>query len=644
MKATKNPDTTKKDIQALLPVLIALCIIPLIVLTKDYQTEFTKFVWFNNAEIDQIDSFEYTKGIFVIIMGAVAALVIIFHEYGQIQKKKRLFENADIKVCALWAVYLIMVILSSVFSEYTNLAFSGGGYGQWQSMWVLLGYTMLFMYAYTFINSESRGLLIIKFMMVTTGILALLGVLQTTGHNPLSWEWLQKIITSQSTTGGIDFKDGISNVILTFNNPNYVGPYVALVLPVAVSFIAIRASEDKTKAIACRIIGVLVSAGLVVSLVGASSSAGMISVAAGIVFAGIILLSGLFSREKSVKDEKETTENHESQENASGKPAMQHIKGIIICAVALLVLAGAGFFLAKSSFMETTINKILQGGEDTRNIASIVNKKEELRITLRNDTKFTLVPALDNAGNVSFTAYDADKQPVTIQYQADQKCYTLADERFQMITLVSSKFNLENNIYPGFKFNDTPNSISWTFMYIDGQWKYYTPFGKLMKLHEVESFGFKNYQNIANRRGFIWSRTIPLMKDYWLTGIGPNAFIIAFPNDDFVGAKRVGDTSTLVDKPHNAFLQIYIQTGGISAIAYIGLWLLYVINGIRQFWRKRHYTDLEKAGLGLLIGIFSFAIAGITNDTIIGTQNIYWILLGAGYAINRTIHQKRTAE
>lgn len=131
------------------------------------------------------------------------------------------------------------------------------------------------------------------------------------------------------------------------------------------------------------------------------------------------------------------------------------------------------------------------------------------------------------------------------------------------------------------------------------------------------------------------------MKDYWFTGIGPNAFIIAFPNDDFVGSKRVGDTSTLVDKPHNAFFQTYIQTGGISAIAYAGLWILYMIGGIRQFWRKKHYTDLEKVGLGLLVGIFSFAVAGITNDTVIGTQNIYWILLGTGYAINRMIHQKR---
>lgn len=651
MKVVKNTNTTKSDIKALIPVLIALCIIPLVVLTKDFQTEFTQFVWFNNTELNQIDSFEYTKGILVILMGAVAALLLGWNEYKNIQNKKRLFENADIVVCVLWAVYLMMVILSSVLSDYPNLAFTGGGYSQWQTMWVLLGYGILFMYAYTLINSENRALLTIRFMMITTGLLALLGTLQTAGHNPLAWDWVQKIVTSRSSIEGISFQEGISSVILTFNNPNYVGPYVALVFPVAVSFAATKISENKAKAIAGRIAGVLIAAGLVVCLIGCSSSAGVISVLAGIGFALILILSGLFFPKKETWREKAETKKTEAkkieqkktegEETEKTTPKTSHKKGIIFCGAAIVILGVAGVLFARSSLFESTVNKLLQGGEDTRNIASIANKKNQLKVTLRNDTKFTLSMKLDKTENLSFTAEGADKQPIAVPCQSDNGYYILDDERFGMITLVPGKYNIENNTYTGFVFNDVPNTISWTFMYVDGQWKYYTPFGKFMKLHEVENFGFKNYQNIANRRGFIWSRTIPLMKDYWFTGVGPNAFIIAFPNDDFVGSKRVGNTSTLVDKPHNAFLQIYIQTGGISAIAYVGLWLWYLIGGIRLFWRRRPGTDIEKIGFGLLIGIFSFAVAGLTNDTVIGSQNIYWILLGAGYAANRIIRQKR---
>lgn len=636
MKTIQEENSTKKDIQALLPILIALCLIPLVILTKDYQTEFSKFSWFNNTELNQIDSFEYAKGILVIIMGAIAATVIGFSEYGKIQKKKRLFEHADLKVIILLAVYLIMVIISSLFSEHSNLVFHGGGYGQWQTMWVLLGYGMLFLYAYLFINSEKRGLLTIKFLMITTGILSLMGVLQTMGHNPLSWKWVQNIITSQSSVEGIDFKEGVSNVILSFNNPNYVGPYIALILPIAAAFIFLQVFDDKRKDNAAKIAGALILIGLVNTLIGSSSSAGIISVLAGGILALVLILSGIFWGKQP-----ETEEKTDFDEQPHKKSKRGLIMGLIIGLCSIAVLITVGIFSFRSSLFQNTINKLLEGGNDTRNVASIVNNKaDELDITLRNDTRFTLAPKVDANGQFTITAYDDSKKPINIQQTSEQGIYTLSDERFSMITLAVNNFSIEDQVYSGFKINDAPNRISWTFVFKDGKWRYYTPFGKFTRLHKVESFGFKNYQNIANRRGFIWSRTIPLMKDYWFKGIGPNAFIIAFPNDDFVGSKRVDDTTTLVDKPHNAFLQIYIQTGGISALAYGGLWILYMIGGIRIFWRKKQYRNIDIIGLGLLVGIFAFAVSGITNDTIIGTQVIYWTLLGTGYAVNRIIRLK----
>ena len=636
MKTIQEENSTKKDIQALLPILIALCLIPLVILTKDYQTEFSKFSWFNNTELNQIDSFEYAKGILVIIMGAIAATVIGFSEYGKIQKKKRLFEHADLKVIILLAVYLIMVIISSLFSEHSNLVFHGGGYGQWQTMWVLLGYGMLFLYAYLFINSEKRGLLTIKFLMITTGILSLMGVLQTMGHNPLSWKWVQNIITSQSSVEGIDLKEGVSNVILSFNNPNYVGPYIALILPIAAAFIFLQVFDDKRKDNAAKIAGALILIGLVNTLIGSSSSAGIISVLAGGILALVLILSGIFWGKQP-----ETEEKTDFDEQPHKKSKRGLIMGLIIGLCSIAVLITVGIFSFRSSLFQNTINKLLEGGNDTRNVASIVNNKaDELDITLRNDTRFTLAPKVDANGQFTITAYDDSKKPINIQQTSEQGIYTLSDERFSMITLAVNNFSIEDQVYSGFKINDAPNRISWTFVFKDGKWRYYTPFGKFTQLHKVESFGFKNYQNIANRRGFIWSRTIPLMKDYWFKGVGPNAFIIAFPNDDFVGSKRVDDTTTLVDKPHNAFLQIYIQTGGISALAYGGLWILYMIGGIRIFWRKKQYRNIDMIGLGLLVGIFAFAVSGITNDTIIGTQVIYWTLLGTGYAVNRIIRLK----
>ncbi len=629
MKYAKKNSTAKKDINRLLPMLIALCLIPFVILTKDYQTEFSEFVWFNMTEIAQIDSFEHAKSICVVVMGVSAAIVILISEWLNYKQKKRLFENCDVKILVLCAVYFIMVIISAVCSSYPNLAFTGGGYGQWQTMWVLLANVLLFLYAYRFVDSENQVSVVIKCLMVTVGLLALIGVMQTTGHNPLSWDWVQKIITSKSDVNGITFKEGISNVIITFSNPNYVGPFVALVIPIVAAFVAIRASKENGRAMACRIAGIAIIIGLIISLFGSSSSAGAIAVMTGAAAAVILILVNALTKEAGERE----------REEGSGK---RRKTGMIIgAAVAFVLVAGIG--VSRTAFFKNTVNKVLQGSEDTRNIASIVNSDKGLEVTLRNGEEFVLTPTYAEGQNVSFQAYDADQKEIPVEWSAQNSRFVLKDERFQMVTLGVANFNVDNQVYPGFRFYDTPNQIEWIFMYKDNDWQYYTPFGKFTKLHEVESFGFKDYQNIANRRGFIWSRTIPLMKTYWFKGIGPNAFIIAFPNDDFVGSKRVGGNTTLVDKPHNAFLQIYIQTGGISAIAYAGLWILYICGSVRLFWRRKHFTDTEKIGFGLMIGIFSFAVAGLTNDTVVGSQNMYWILLGTGFAINRVIQKNREA-
>lgn len=632
MKQTKKRSNVQKgsiqkDIIALLPILIALCLIPLVILTKDYQTNFSQYNWFTEAELDQIDSFESAKGNCVVVMGVIAAMVIAVSEYMQTRKKRRILQNCDLKVCILCAVYFVMVIISSVTSKYPDLVYDGGGYGQWQTMWVLLGYTALFLYAYVFITSERRISLLFRFLMVSTGMITMIGVLQGVGNNPLKWSWVQKIITSQSKITELGFKEGFAEVIMTFNNPNYVGPYIALLLPVVIAFVTTRAAEKKAAAWIWRVAGSLIAIGMAVSLAGAGSSAGMIAVASGAVYAAVLIFSGFFAKEKEEKEEGET----------AGKPVRKYaIGGGAVVVVVLLIVV-----VSRTTLFQTTLNKVLQGGEDTRNVASIVSHAEELEVELRNGSEFVLVPKLGENNSVSFQAFDEKNQPIAIEWSQERDGYILNDEHYSMITLKNVNFSVGENVYPGFRFNDTPNDISWIFMNVKNEWKYYTPFGKFTKLRKIRHFGFENYQNIANRRGFIWSRTIPLMKDYWFKGIGPNAFIIAFPNDDFVGSKRVGGNTTLVDKPHNTFLQVYVQTGGISALAYLGLWLLYMISSVRYFWRRKCHTNLEKLGLGLSTGMFAFAVASLTNDGIVGTQVIYWVLLGTGYAINRILKAER---
>ncbi len=616
---------------SLLPVLVALCLIPFIVKTIDYQTNFTDFVWFNTVPLDQIDSFEYTKGVWVIIMGVVATVMIAFTQYQKMSKKQKFLEAADKCLLVLWGLYVIMVVISSVTSKYRELAFKGGGYSQWQTMWVLLGYAMLFLYAYLFVDSTNKVRVLFISLLISTTVMAGIGTLQKFGNNPLTWEFLQDFITEKSKIDAISFKKGYSDVVVTFNNPNYTGTYVALMFPIALSFLMAKLSEDKNTTIVFKVLGGLASVGLLCALSGAGSSAGIIAVVASVVFAGVFYgIAFLVQRRKEKTDDAETVPTKDKKKMTL----------ILVCAAVVLVVGGVA--LSRTTIVKNTITKIVQGDNDTRNFASIVNEDATLKVELRNGLRFQLTPVVSADQNLSVTAMDADKKDIPVQFLADKGFFKLQDERFTMVTIVPKRFSVNQSVYPGFELKDAPNQITWTFMHVDGKWQYYTPFGKFMQLHEVEHFGFEKYQNIANRRGFIWSRTIPLMKKYWFKGVGPNAFIIAFPNDDFVGSKRVGGNTTLVDKPHNTFLQIFVQTGGVSAIAYVGLWILYMCGSLRLFWRKVPSNTVEWLNYGVMIGMLGYAITGLTNDTIIGVQNIYWILLGVGYALIRVIKVERS--
>ncbi|HMA60603.1 MAG TPA: hypothetical protein VKN64_09940 [Halanaerobiales bacterium] len=58
-------------------------------------------------------------------------------------------------------------------------------------------------------------------------------------------------------------------------------------------------------------------------------------------------------------------------------------------------------------------------------------------------------------------------------------------------------------------------------------------------------------------RGFIWSRSLPLLKETWLLGFGADTYPIYFPQDDNVGKLITFDkTRKIMDKPHNMYLRL----------------------------------------------------------------------------------------
>lgn len=83
------------------------------------------------------------------------------------------------------------------------------------------------------------------------------------------------------------------------------------------------------------------------------------------------------------------------------------------------------------------------------------------------------------------------------------------------------------------------------------------------------------------------------------------------------------------------FLQIAIQTGGISLLAFLAIFVIYFVESFRMYFRKTAYRSSEIFGIGILLGTFGYLVTGLANDSTVCVAPVYWCLLGVGMAVNR---------
>lgn len=169
---------------------------------------------------------------------------------------------------------------------------------------------------------------------------------------------------------------------------------------------------------------------------------------------------------------------------------------------------------------------------------------------------------------------------------------------------------------------------------MDGRLQYVNRVGKLDQMRKVESLGFDHRYDLATNRGYIWSRTLPLLKKTLLFGVGPDNFVYAFPNDDYVGKVNCGFDGQIVTKPHNMYLQIWVQDGLPACLALLALYLIFAVRTFRRCFVKGKLTWLQKTNIALFCGTSGYLAAGLANDSTICVAPVFWALLGIGFAAN----------
>ena len=557
----------------LLPCMIFTGLVFPIVHIYSYTLPMSQYIWTSEEDTTVLyDVFNHCKQTLIVICAVCAILTLGFLLITAQIKIKRT------KLYIPIGIYTAMALLSFITSKYKTVAWDGVRY---EGTLTILCYIIMLFYTIQVLCSLSdiKYLLVSMFPgLVVSGII---GFSQFIGHDILMTDFGKSILTM-----GTDIsKDSIEpqflqgQVYQTVSNMNYVSMYIVLLFPVIISIIilGIKKSEKKLTISACVILALMI-----ISFIGAKSTSGLVGIGAQLFVFAIILL-------------------------AMSKPTKFKIP--MICAVCILTLI-LGCFALKYEYGKSV---------DDINIGYIVTTDDNIKVLI--DGEELEIKYDKNADQFSLS--DSDGKSIDVFcFEDEDGIYQVDNINFAGKVRVIP-FKQDGSMYIALDFHRD----HFLFRYADDGVKYINPAGNEEILDKVEKRGFAGHYAFGSGRGYIWAATIPLLKSHVLFGSGAGTFIYEFPQSDYAGKFTGGYVGTIVDKPHNMFLQMFVTTGGISLIAFLLMSGCVIFLSIKHLKEKKSENSIRILTVALILGIFGFLVTGMFNDTNISVMPMFYSLL-----------------
>lgn len=572
------------------PICLILAFVPYIVHVSTYKTYMENYSWISSDNVYDTDLFLRDKGIILCVVAIVMAVLWIYAN----QWKKELY----IEICPVF-IYVIFVIFSTLSSIDKNISLHGAS-DQMEPVYVILSYIVVLIYCMYLADSERKIAWIQNTILISASIMSLLGIFQMFQLDFFRsglGKWLIQLGNQQLA---VDFNVGLGNVYGTLYNQNYIGSFTALFVPCVLCY-TISTPKKRNK-----IIGIAVFLLLMACTFGANAKNAFISITCGLILLGIIYR----------------------------KKLIRHIKIIGIAAIGtIFVFLGINF--ATENAIGRTLQQFVLAFTTTQaadhELQEIHTEDEKLEVVLKDDT-LNIQYFINDDGTVYFILEDADGNYV--DYILDDTVLTFSKETLSGLKIEPCMID---DVYG---FSVTVDGIDWYFsnQVNDGTYYFYNYAGKYVKLEKSDEAIFTNCPGLFSGRGYIWAKTIPLLKKYFFIGSGPDTFQIVFPQIDYVDQATKFAPNMLVTRAHSMYLQTAVQTGVISLLCILVLYLIYFIKGFilysRIFQSCMELTNMVHAGIGFYVGTFSYMISGITNDSLPVTAPLFWCLLGCGIATN----------
>lgn len=591
MKKQKNIINSKITCIDLIPIFLIIGILPIITIPHLGLNSYRDYPWCNIESL--WDVFLWGKGIVLIVITLFAIALMTWKAY-----KKKWYVSMNNQF--YWLIgYAGLAFFSALFSKYKTVSWFGAT-EQYESFLVVLCYVLICIFSYyvgwLYCNQNSSTKIskltsVFPLLLIPTMILCV--------GQFFHFDILNILLKGR----GFDFAFPAGTVYGSFYNPNFVGSYVVLLLPILLLYV-IGTSKAMPK-----IIAIVLTVALFITLIGSHSTSGYMI----LIFVGII--GGLLQ----IRDKKSCM--------------------IVIAAILGLSVLFVLVDTVNEHYYSDKIWDTLHPDTATSSLSQIETNDDNIVITYKdNDLKISFTYNETDSNPYTFTIADDADQTVNGSVNEEDGHITLTDERFQGFEIYPAYLSNVDNLLTFCVVIDGKN---WFFTnQTDGTYYYVNNLGNLDKIDNAPIALFEGNPNFASGRGFLWGKTIPLLKKYILFGSGPDTYAFVYPQSDYVGKYNNSYEGTYVTRPHNMYLQSWVQTGLFSLLCQLVFYGIYFVQSIRIYHRKHQNSLGWYIGYGIFLGTLGYMLIGMFNDSSITVAPLYWVLLGCGIALNQYVQKE----
>jgi len=585
-----------RDTLVLTSVVAAMAVVPLVVYLRVIPLGSDVFPFWNGQR-ENYDFFSFYKAR-VIVGLAVAALAGLTAAHVRGQRDLRPLPRpaavalacyACLAVASAWASPFPWVVLDGFCDRYEGLL-------------VLLSYVVLAVASFVAFTSARRAQSAALWLACSSCVIGIIGLFQLAGLDPFQTAWGRSLILPaafQQLGPTLQFPVEARSVYATLYHYNYVGSYTALVLPF---LLVVMTSDGLTKR--ARVTVGIGAALMALIWVACGSRAGLMGGAVALAATVVTLRRRLWEYRLAVA-----------------------VAGVVVLAavVAAGVLAGGRFQQRARSVIGDVsaafTNTAPSASALPLELARIDGSTAHLRVAREP------LDVHHRAGTLD--VFSGGEGPLPLIVDAQTGRVRIDDPRFAEISLTLGHLNGR----PAFVVSREKYVLN--FLLLESGIELAMKTGRPVPAGGVETFGFAGREQMGSARGFIWSRSLPLLTHTRALGYGPDAFALVFPQQDFPGKYRAyGTTDMLVDKAHNLFLQCALNTGVLSALALLALFAWYVVTSARVYWGRRVSDATGTMGAACFAGVVGYLVAGLFNDSTVAVAPVFWTILGLGIRMN----------